>query len=212
MQIDSTANTHRQPVPKRAVREAQAPSRPDAPRDVVQLGSADEEAILQAYGAPPLVAVGVKDRALVDALLDAPAEPAPELAAAPAVWTLDAKTLEQALATDAGERLDGLFKEQGIDLRDAAGIDMSPEAVSERIFGFASGMFGVFREQNPELSDEEAVDEYERVIGDAVTRGFEEAMEILEGMGIADQARETAEETIGLLRDKLDQFFTNLRT
>ena len=203
MHIDQSLTARLLPQPARALPSPPPPAA-NAPSagDVVQLGGEPDPLATELYGRPG-IAVPVADRALVERLLPT-AEPKQD---EPPLLRLNAETLEASLATEHGQALDALFQEHGVDLRHAAGLDLSPEATSERIFGFASGMYAIWREQHPELSEAEALDEYESVIRGATEQGFEEAMGILEGMGLADQARDTAEETMSLLREKLDHFF-----
>ncbi|MDP8222105.1 MAG: DUF5610 domain-containing protein [Candidatus Lernaella stagnicola] len=91
-------------------------------------------------------------------------------------------------------------------------FDPSPDAVSDTIAGFAVGMFGAYREQHPELSDDEAINKYEKLIGNAVNKGYNEALAILQGMDINDEnTMGQIQQTHNLIFEKLDRFFTEQR-
>ena len=56
----------------------------------------------------------------------------------------------------------------------ASGIDFSPEATAERIVSFSTQMFGSYKEQHPEMGDDEAL------------TSFGEAKDILEGLKVLE--------------------------
>ena len=65
-------------------------------------------------------------------------------------------------------------------------LDVSPEATAERIVQGATAFYGAFKEQNPELSDEESLTQFMEVIGRGIDKGFEDAREILGGLNVLE--------------------------
>lgn len=95
---------------------------------------------------------------------------------------------------------------------DLSTLDASPEATSSRIANFAIGLFGLYKKQNPDFSEEEALDRYEKLIKNAVNTGYREAMSILSGLGVEDpDVVDTARLTINMTFEKLDDFFRSMR-
>jgi hypothetical protein len=113
------------------------------------------------------------------------------------------------------EHILGKLKEQlaaaGVDFDASAGLDWSPETTAQRIFGFASGMLGVFRDQNPELNESDLIDKFESTVRGAVDTGYGQALEILKGLSIGQDALDTAQTTIDKVHSLFDDFFANLR-
>jgi Domain of unknown function (DUF5610) len=97
----------------------------------------------------------------------------------------------------------------GVDL---AGFDPSPEGVSDMIVGFVVGNFPRYQAQHPEMSEAEAMNKYEDLIGGAINKGYNEALEIIQGMGIDDdKTMSLVQRTHDLIFEKLDQFFADGR-
>jgi hypothetical protein len=87
-------------------------------------------------------------------------------------------------------------------------FDPSPESVSDFIAGFAIGAYSIYRKQHPELSEEEALNKYEKLIGGAIQKGYDEAIGILQGLGVNDeQTMSRAQQTHDLVFRKLGDFF-----
>ncbi len=107
------------------------------------------------------------------------------------------------------ETTNAAAKELGYDLNT---LDTSPEATSSRIADFAVGLFGLYKQQHPELGDEEALSKYETLIKGAVTSGYREALGVLKGLGVNDRSiLDTAQKTIDMVFEKLDRFFQSKR-
>jgi len=86
--------------------------------------------------------------------------------------------------------------------------DASPEATADRIAGFAIGMFSLYKKQNPDLTEEEALAKYEKYIGRAIDKGFNEALKILGGLGVTDaQTMDGIQMTYNLIQEKFSNFF-----
>jgi len=122
-----------------------------------------------------------------------------------------AASAQNTLETSMADKVREMFSEYGIEQPDYAGVDFSPQATAQRIFGFASGMMSVYADQHPELSGDELIDSFESTIRGAVDEGYGEAIEILQGMQMSDEVLSTAEETKSILDGLFDDFFSDLR-
>ncbi len=100
----------------------------------------------------------------------------------------------------------------GYDLNNLGALDTSAEGTSSRIADFAIGLFGLYKQQNPDMGEEEALVEYESLIKGAVNSGYQEALHVLSGLGVNDQnILDTAQDTINMTFKKLDNFFNTMR-
>lgn len=92
---------------------------------------------------------------------------------------------------------------------DAMAAPFGPEATASRIVDFALSFFPMFAKQHPEMSYEEQVDAYQKLIGAAIDDGFSEAMKILGAL--PDSVMEQVNETRSLIDEKLGAFFEHLK-
>jgi len=76
-----------------------------------------------------------------------------------------------------------------------SGIDYSPEATAERIVSFSTQMFGSYKEQHPEMAEEEALTSFVEIIRGGIDQGFGEAKDILEGLKVLEGDIESNIET-----------------
>jgi hypothetical protein len=83
-----------------------------------------------------------------------------------------------------------------------SGVDVSPEATAKRIVSFATGFYDTYRGRNKDLTDEQAVDGYMQVIGDAIDKGFKEAEEILTALNVFQGE---IKENVGLTYDLVQE-------
>lgn len=111
------------------------------------------------------------------------------------------------LETEVGKKIAAAFDAAGVDLSQAAGKDWSVDATAQRIVDFSTGLFGTFRDQHADLSDEEALDLFEETLRGAVDKGYGEALEVLQGMQVSDDVLDRAEQTIGRVHTLFDDFF-----
>ena len=110
------------------------------------------------------------------------------------------ETLEPELGTDA--------------IQEAAnsGMDFSPEAVADRIVSFATGFFGAYAGRHGDESQNEQLDGFMDLIGGAIEKGFEEAREILEGLGVLQgDIASNVDTTYDLIQQKLSDFTQSTR-
>ena len=93
-----------------------------------------------------------------------------------------------------------------------SGMDFSPEAVAERIVSFATGFFGTYAERHDDMGRNEQLDSFMQLIGGAIEQGFEEAREILDGLGVFQgQVADNANRTYELIQQKLAAFAEQAR-
>lgn len=90
-----------------------------------------------------------------------------------------------------------------------SGDPFSPEATASRIANFALSFFPAFAADNPDMTYDEQVNAFQRMVEGAVGQGFSEALAILGNM--PDEVSNQIDETMSLVRDKLSSFFDNLR-
>ncbi|TRW90265.1 DUF5610 domain-containing protein [Candidatus Methylobacter oryzae] len=64
------------------------------------------------------------------------------------------------------------------------GLDVSPQATADRIVQMSTAFFGKYQENHPELSTEEAVDSFTKIISGGIDKGFKEARDILQGLNV----------------------------
>lgn len=119
--------------------------------------------------------------------------------------------MQASLLTETGKEVQALFDKYGVELPSADGTDWSADATAQRIFDFASSFLELHKSQNPELDEAEAIDTYETIIRGAVDKGVGEALEMLASGGFLEQSEALARETQGLIHQKFDAFFADLR-
>lgn len=88
-----------------------------------------------------------------------------------------------------------------------SGMDFSPEAVAERILSFATGFFGMYAERHADAGSNEQLDGYMDLIRGAIEQGFNEARDILDGLGVfSGDVKANANHTYDLIKQGLDAF------
>ncbi|MCJ8293208.1 MAG: DUF5610 domain-containing protein [Colwellia sp.] len=60
-----------------------------------------------------------------------------------------------------------------------SGIDFGPEATAERIVAFSTQFLASYREQHPEMNEEESLTAFVDIISSGIDQGFAEAKDIL---------------------------------
>jgi len=84
-----------------------------------------------------------------------------------------------------------------------------PEATANRIVDFALGFFPMFAKANPDMTHEEQVDAFQALVEGAIGEGFSEALQILGA--IPGEMMDQLNETMDLVQEKLDSFFSHLK-
>ncbi|MFH2053082.1 MAG: DUF5610 domain-containing protein [bacterium] len=88
------------------------------------------------------------------------------------------------------------------------GLDTSPEAVAERVLGFALGFFPNYKARNAGQDETETLNRFEAEIRRGIEDGFRRAKDALAGLGMLQgETSDRIEETYGLVQDKLAAAF-----
>ncbi len=88
-----------------------------------------------------------------------------------------------------------------------SGIDVSPEATADRIVSFSTGLFSLYQQQHPKLSEQEQLDKFIDVISGGIDQGFSEAREILNGLGVLEgDIASNIDKTYDLVQEGLADF------
>ncbi len=84
----------------------------------------------------------------------------------------------------------------------------TPEKTADRIVGGVLGMIEAYARQNPELEDEEMLNQFMGEVRKGIKQGYEEAVGILEAIGAFEigGVKEGIEETMRLVEEKLQAF------
>lgn len=85
--------------------------------------------------------------------------------------------------------------------------DTSPQATADRIVSFATNFYQAFREQNPELNDEDGLEQFMQEIGKGIDQGFADARDILTGLKkLEGKVADDIDETYSLIQKGLQDF------
>lgn len=107
--------------------------------------------------------------------------------------------INEILAPDLGDR--------PIDSALESGLDVSPEAVADRIVAMTTGMFSHYLDSHPELSEEAALERFMNLIGEGISQGFEEAREILDSLNVLEgDIASNIDQTYELTQEGLEAF------
>jgi hypothetical protein len=103
------------------------------------------------------------------------------------------------------------LKESGVDnsVEDAyeSGVDFSPEATADRIISFSTQFLSSYREQHPEMSEEESLSAFVDIISDGIEQGFGEAKDILGGLNVLEgDITQNIDKTYELVQSGLKDF------
>jgi len=94
-----------------------------------------------------------------------------------------------------------------------SGLDVTPEATANRIVSMSTAFFSLYHEQHPELSEEEAAIKFADIIGGGIEKGFTEARETLDGLGVLEgDIASNIDATYDLVQDGLRAFVESFTT
>jgi hypothetical protein len=86
-------------------------------------------------------------------------------------------------------------------------LDVSPEATADRILSFSIGLFPLYQQQRPELSEPEQAEQFAKIIGGGIDTGFSEAREILDGLGVLEgDIADNINKTYTIIQEELAAF------
>jgi len=125
--------------------------------------------------------------------------------------SIDGDYAQKVLKNSLAERFDKAFAEAGVEIDTQSllesGLDTSPEATAKRIVDFSTGFLAAFKSNNPDLEGTDQIDEFTALIKDAVEKGFQDAGEILKGIGqISGEVQGGIDKTHELVMKGLDDF------
>lgn len=82
--------------------------------------------------------------------------------------------------------LEGQLGPNAIENAYASGLDVSPQATADRIVQFSTAFFDKYQANHPELSTEDALSSFTKLIGGGIDNGFKEARDILQGLNVLE--------------------------
>jgi len=104
-------------------------------------------------------------------------------------------------ATEAGKTGEKVTNPYGTD------TDTSPKATADRILTFATGFYDTFKKQNPNLSEEEGLEQFISKISAGIDQGFGEARDVLDSLKRLDgKVKTDIDETYELIQKGLSAF------
>jgi len=110
--------------------------------------------------------------------------------------------------------IEGINKELETELGENAienayesGLDVSPAATAGRILNFSIGLFSLYQQQHPELSEQEQAEKFVEIIGGGIDTGFSEARQILDGLGVLEgEIADNIDKTYNIIQEELAAF------
>lgn len=92
------------------------------------------------------------------------------------------------------------------------GIDVSPEATADRIVKFGTAFFEQYRANHSDLSEDEALEGFVKVIKEGIDKGFGEAGDILKGLQVMEgETASNIDKTYELVQAGLKAFAENYK-
>lgn len=90
------------------------------------------------------------------------------------------------------------------------GIDVSPEATSERIVQMSTAFFDAYYSTRQDMPLDEALESFVKVIGGGIEQGFKEARDILGGLNVLEgDIASNIDKTYDLVQQGLQSFLQN---
>ena len=91
--------------------------------------------------------------------------------------------------------------------------NFTPERTAQNIVDGTTALFGIYRQQNPDMEEEELIDSFMKTIRGGIQEGYEDAIGVLKGLGAfdLDGVQAGVEETMRLVEDKLSAFEAKLK-
>ncbi len=88
-----------------------------------------------------------------------------------------------------------------------SGLDITPEATAERIISMSTAFFSGYRDQNPEMSESDAVNKFAEIIAGGIESGFAQARGVLDGLKVLEsEIADNIDLTYGFVQQGLQTF------
>jgi len=94
-----------------------------------------------------------------------------------------------------------------------SGLDVSPEATSDRIVQMSTAFFDAYYSTRQDMPLDEALESFVKVIGDGIDQGFKEARDILGGLKVLEgDIASNIDKTYDLVQQGLQSFVENYQS
>ena len=105
------------------------------------------------------------------------------------------------------EGINDVLGENAIQNASESGLDVSPEATAERIVSMSTAFFPSYFDQHPEMTEQEAAENFTQLISQGIDNGFAEAREILAGLKVLEgDVADNIDATYTLTQEGLQAF------
>ncbi len=105
------------------------------------------------------------------------------------------------------EGINDALGENAIQNASESDLDVSPEATTERIVAMSTAFFPSYFDQHPEMTEQEAAENFTQLIGQGIDNGFAEAREILAGLKVLEgDVADNIDATYTLTQEGLQTF------
>lgn len=102
------------------------------------------------------------------------------------------------------------FGDNAIQAAAESGMDFSPQATADRIVSMSTAFFGRYAENHPEKGMETALNDFVKLIGGGIDKGFAEARQILDGLKVLEgDIASNVDKTYELVQAGLEAFVKN---
>lgn len=102
------------------------------------------------------------------------------------------------------------FGENAIQATADSGLDFSPQATADRIVSLSTAFFDKYADSHPEKDLETALNDFTKLIGSGIDKGFSEAREILDGLKVLEgDIASNVDKTYELVQSGIKSFIDN---
>jgi len=102
------------------------------------------------------------------------------------------------------------FGDNAIQAASGSGMDFSPQATADRIVSMSTAFFGKYAENHPDKDLETALNDFAKLIGGGIDKGFAEARQILDGLKVLEgDIASNIDKTYELVQSGLKSFVEN---
>ncbi|MBN1653872.1 MAG: DUF5610 domain-containing protein [Deltaproteobacteria bacterium] len=159
---------------------------------------------------PSTAALKKIERQYPTSILPALSETPPQIDNVDAAREGSIRFVQDHLESEINKQLEEAFGEFYFDGEGPAGADSSSEATAQRIFAASTDRFEIWRDQNPDMSEDELIDGFGETLRCAVDEGYARAVDIFASMEIDDAILETAVETVSILHKLFSEYLVDL--